>query len=95
LLDGIAPSPESLVGIVRQLAALNRHLYIHCAQGHGRTGLVAAALLLIRGSAADPAAAVEMIQAVRPQVRLSRGQMTCLESAFLLMSDHGKRVCQP
>jgi uncharacterized membrane protein (GlpM family) len=26
LLDGIAPSPESLVGIVRQLAALNRHL---------------------------------------------------------------------
>jgi hypothetical protein len=33
-------------------------LYIHCAQGHGKTGLLAAALLLRRGIAEDAADAV-------------------------------------
>jgi protein-tyrosine phosphatase len=95
LLDGVAPTPESLVGIVRKLSDLKRHIYIRCAQGHGRTGLVTAALLLIRGSAADPAVALGMIQSVRPQVRLSRAQTICLEGAFALMSEDGKRVGQP
>jgi protein-tyrosine phosphatase len=86
MLDGVAPTPQWLANLARHLAADNRHLYVHCAQGHGRTGLVAAALLLIRGCASEPPAAVKMIQSVRPQVRLSKRQMACLESAFLLMN---------
>ncbi len=87
LLDGVAPSPQSIVKIVRQLSGDNRQVYIHCAQGHGRTGIIAAALLLVRGTAADAIAAVELVQAARPEVRLSRMQMRCLESAFVLMSE--------
>jgi protein-tyrosine phosphatase len=89
LLDGVAPSPESIVRIARQLSEDGRHIFIHCAQGHGRTGLVAAALIVIRGTAADPGAAIELLQSARPQVRLSRGQMSCLERAFLLMREAG------
>jgi protein-tyrosine phosphatase len=89
MLDGVASSPQAVVRIVQQLSGEDRHLFIHCAQGHGRTGLVAAALLLVRGSTADPNAAVELIQSARPQVRLSREQMSCLENVFGLMREDG------
>jgi len=89
LLDGVAPSPQAVVRIVQQLLGDDRHLFIHCAQGHGRTGLVAAALLLARRSAANPNGAVALMQTVRPQVRLSREQMSCLENVFGLMREGG------
>ncbi|MFP2931679.1 tyrosine-protein phosphatase, partial [Pyxidicoccus sp. 3LG] len=36
-------------------------LYVHCAQGHGRTGMIAAALLVARGDAADAATALARV----------------------------------
>jgi protein-tyrosine phosphatase len=92
MLDGVAPSPQALVRIARQLAELNGHLYIHCAQGHGRTGLVAAALLLTRRSAGSPSAAIELIQSIRSQVRLARRQLACLEIAYVLMSEDAESL---
>jgi protein-tyrosine phosphatase len=85
LLDGVAPTPQRLIDIVSRLSELPGHIYIHCAQGHGRTALVAAALLLVRGRAANPAEAIELMRSVRPLVRLSRGQRRCLDQAFALM----------
>ena len=87
MLDGVAPAPQFIANIARELAKLNRHVYIHCAQGHGRTGLVAAAFLLAQGTATDPIAAIELLKSARPQVRFSRGQMACLESAFKLINE--------
>jgi protein-tyrosine phosphatase len=90
MLDGIAPAPQTVVCIVRELARLNGHIYIHCAQGHGRTGLVAAALLLAKDAAKNPAAAIETLASVRPRVRLSKDQTYCLERAFQLMNEKAK-----
>ena len=49
ILDGSAPSPEALRSAVASLRP--GRTYIHCAQGHGRTGLFALAVLLSSGSA--------------------------------------------
>ncbi|TWU44827.1 hypothetical protein Poly51_58930 [Rubripirellula tenax] len=52
---------------------------IHCAQGHGRTGLVAAAVLIVSGEAQTAADAIAIIQAVRPGVELNKAQRMILE----------------
>jgi protein-tyrosine phosphatase len=52
---------------------------IHCAQGHGRTGLVASAVLLVSGKAQTAADAIAMVQSVRPGVDLNREQRFVLE----------------
>ncbi len=83
-LDGAAPVTEALRSAIKSLAP--GRTFIHCAQGHGRTGLFAAALLLSSGRAQTPADALAMLQRVRPGIRLSRQQRECLrlfaETAF-------------
>jgi len=72
VLDGSVPTLEELE---RELAAIPAGpIFIHCAQGHGRTGLFAAALLIARGQARTAEEAVGLIQKARPGVRLNRAQ---------------------
>jgi hypothetical protein len=49
LLDGSAPCPEALHAAVKSLRP--SRTFVHCAQGHGRTGLFALALLIHSGQA--------------------------------------------
>ncbi len=74
LLDGAAISPEALRALAGAIAALPRPLYLHCAAGHGRTSMVAAAVLLALGRARSPAEALEQIAACRPRARPKRLQ---------------------
>jgi hypothetical protein len=78
ILDATAPRLDELRAAVERVAAADRVL-IHCAQGRGRTGLFAAALLLRRGLAATPDEALARITAVRPGVRLSSVQRQALD----------------
>jgi hypothetical protein len=72
ILDGGVPPPGALP---RLLAGLGPgRIYLHCAQGHGRTGLVAAALLLARGEAGSVEEALGRLRSVRPGIRLNRRQ---------------------
>src|SRR4030095_7030576 len=48
ILDGSAPSPEALEAALSGLRS--GRTFVHCAQGHGRTGLFAVALLLRSGA---------------------------------------------
>lgn len=66
----------------RALAAVaeEKCVYVHCAQGHGRTGLVAAALLVVRGEAASAEEALARVREVRRGVRLNARQRRCLEA---------------
>ena len=77
ILDGSALSPEQLAAALDQLRP--GRTFIHCAQGHGRTGFVAAALLLYGGEAANPQMALEQLQAVRSGIRLNKKQQSALE----------------
>jgi protein-tyrosine phosphatase len=78
LLDAAVPRTSALPELVAELAG-RQGVYLHCAQGHGRSGLVAAAVLLARGLADNPAEAVSFVRTVRPGVRLRKGQRRYLE----------------
>jgi hypothetical protein len=78
ILDGFVPSGALLNEWVSEVASLEGNIYIHCAEGHGRTGLFAAALLLKLGHAASAQEAIAFIQTKRPLVRLGSRQMRTL-----------------
>ena len=60
--DSEAGLAEALEKLDRELAS-GRNVVLHCRQGIGRTGLVAACLFLMKGL--DPEAAVERLSAAR------------------------------
>lgn len=80
ILDGAAPSPDQLQKWVDQVAGLTGNVYVHCAEGHGRTGLFAAALLLRSGRCDTPEEAISFVKSKRPLVRLGRQQMEVLRA---------------
>ena len=80
VLDAAAPSADELARIVSLLPPPGGPPgLIHCANGRGRTGLVAAAWVLAHGLAGDADAAVERVRTARPAVRLLPRQRTVLE----------------
>ena len=78
-LDGTAPAPAELEAQVLRFVSSTLPLYIHCAAGHGRSALLAAALLVARGDAKGPAAAVEQLSRARPRVSLNADQRRALD----------------
>ncbi|MCP3140243.1 phosphatase domain-containing protein [Pyxidicoccus xibeiensis] len=79
ILDASTLPVGHVAPVLRELATLPGPLYVHCAQGHGRTGMIAAALLVARGDAKDAADALAHVRRVRPGVRLSPAQWRALE----------------
>jgi protein-tyrosine phosphatase len=79
ILDGSAPSDQALAKLVTELAALSGPMLIHCALGHGRSVLVAAALLLETGRADDLEELLKRLRRARPQMFLTKPQMLALK----------------
>ena len=77
ILDGGAPKPEALRAAVANLRP--GRTFIHCAQGHGRTGLFALAFLLHTGAARNVEEGLRMLSVARPGIRLNREQHRCIE----------------
>jgi hypothetical protein len=78
ILDGSAPHPDTLRAAV---ASLKRgRTFIHCAQGHGRTGLFALAVLLHQGSVKSVEEGLQRLRAVRPGILLNRDQRECIQT---------------
>lgn len=74
ILDGHVPPLGPLVQLIDEMEVDPKPTLIHCAIGHGRTGLIAVALLLRRGLAKDVEEAIRMAQAVRFGIRLNGTQ---------------------
>ncbi len=83
ILDAAAPANDDLPRLLILLESIpvNDLLYIHCANGHGRTALVASILLLIRGAAPDWQSAYQLAKQCRPECRLSSCQRKALKLA--------------
>ena len=79
MLDNAAPAPEAFRNAVKESAAHKGMVYIHCALGHGRSALLAAAVLMVRGVAAGPEEALAQVKWARPAVRLNREQWEFLK----------------
>lgn len=69
-LDASVPPVESFRRLVDEVARWPGVVFIHCAAGHGRTAMFAAALLVAKGLAADIDGAETMLRSVRPRVRI-------------------------
>lgn len=84
VLDGAAPSPEALR---QSLAGLRPgRTFVHCAQGHGRSGLYALAFLLKSGTARDFEEGLRMLKAARPGIILNRDQRQCVQAYAQLLA---------
>lgn len=86
MLDGFVPRPEDLKKIAEMIKNYNGAIYIHCAQGHGRTGLVACAVVAAKGLAKTPKEALDFVISKRPKVRLNSIQRAFLERNFELFA---------
>ncbi|RFC49110.1 MAG: Protein-tyrosine phosphatase [Verrucomicrobia bacterium] len=73
ILDAAVPAIEELREAVE--SSVNGRVFVHCAQGHGRTGLFALALLLRRGRVQTVEEGVGLLRSLRPAVRLNRVQL--------------------
>lgn len=78
-LDNAAPELKGFRDIVQQVADWNGEVYVHCALGHGRSALAAAAVLMARGVADTPEEAISLVERARPGVRLNPIQQSFLE----------------
>jgi rhodanese-related sulfurtransferase len=83
LLDGAPAEPVALRNMARTIAASTKPIYIHCAQGHGRTSMVAAAVLIEMGAASSVPDALQMIRTARPHAKPNRHQHAALLKAFV------------
>jgi hypothetical protein len=73
-LDGHVCDAARFAQIVRDVAALEGGILIHCAQGHGRSAALAAALLIERGLVENLEDAERLLTAARPKARLKASQ---------------------
>jgi protein-tyrosine phosphatase len=76
VLDAAAPSAAQLRATTAWLIDRVKAgpVFVHCALGHGRSALAAAAYLVATGLAPDPRAAVARVKAVRPKAKLTEPQ---------------------
>jgi protein-tyrosine phosphatase len=78
-LDALVPSENELRALVERVAAWPGVAYVHCAAGHGRSALVAAAVLLARGRAGDVREAIRALREARPRARVKGAQRRLLD----------------
>lgn len=76
ILDASAPDPSELRAAVDLLRA--GPTFVHCAQGHGRTGLFALAVLLSSGAVRTVEEGLSVLASARPAICLSPEQTRCI-----------------
>jgi hypothetical protein len=82
ILDGAPTEPCTLREMAEKIGASVMPIYIHCAQGYGRTSMVSAAVLLELRAAPNVASALDMIRKVRPGAMPNAAQRQALMAAF-------------
>jgi len=78
VLDASAPSLEDFQSLIQAIVSSHKPVYIHCAQGHGRSAMVAAAVLVARGDVATLDEAEGMLQSSRPAIKINGAQRKLL-----------------
>jgi len=73
-LDASVPAETEMRALMGRIMEHPGPMYIHCAQGHGRSAVVAGAVLVARGIARDATEAEAHMKGIRPGVKMSRVQ---------------------
>jgi len=77
-LDARPLEPAALLQAAQHVLNATNGAYIHCANGHGRTGILAGTVLLLGGRSETVEDAVEYIRTCRPGVALNTHQSASL-----------------
>ncbi|MFW6163552.1 MAG: protein-tyrosine phosphatase family protein [Planctomycetota bacterium] len=85
-LDGRPPPRAAAMALLARLAEDPRGLYVHCAQGHGRSATLVTLLLVLRNVTPTIDEAVGLVQARRPAVGLSRAQYRFAQGIIQVMT---------
>lgn len=80
VLDGCPVPPAQIAAAVAWLREAPRPVYVHCAQGHGRSAVVAAAWLLAEEPGLGVDDAVARVKAARPGIGISGAQREALRA---------------
>ena len=79
-LDGCPPNLADCLRLFDLLDSIRDSVvYVHCANGHGRSVTFVAALLTVRGLAETPDAAIEKLRRCRPKASPNAGQRDFLQ----------------
>lgn len=79
-LDGAPLELSALDALARRIAAEEGSAYVHCAFGHGRSALVVAAALAVRGDVGTGEEGLALARRARPRVRPSSVQRRALRA---------------
>lgn len=91
ILDDATPSKAGLESLTETLRDRLGGVYIHCAEGKGRTALVASILLTELGVYCDWPLALELVQRVRPGSGVNPGQSKFAMAFCKQRQGHEKR----
>ncbi|MEW6265556.1 MAG: dual specificity protein phosphatase family protein [Thermodesulfobacteriota bacterium] len=78
LLDGSTAGLGEFKKLIDEISRLPGPVYIHCAQGHGRSAMVMAGVLLSRGLTGTVEDVELLIKRARPKIRLNNKQKSLL-----------------
>jgi protein-tyrosine phosphatase len=78
-LDASIPSTISFDELVEKIVSWPGCCFIHCANGHGRSATLVAAILIRKGMAKDSNEALEIMRRLRPGVGLNQKQKNFLQ----------------
>jgi len=88
ILDAGTCSASELIDLARRLPpSTDRRLLIHCANGHGRTGMFAAVWLITHGFVETVDDALAMLRTARPGIGLRIRQRRLVVEADALLRD--------
>jgi len=91
ILDAGAPKAEALREVIDSLRP--GITYVHCAQGHGRTGLFALAILITTRVGTSVDAELQLLRSVRPGIRLNKEQLHCIKDYARLIGERRESPC--
>ncbi len=91
ILDASTPTEESLACAVNTV--LDGQTYIHCAQGHGRTGLFALGLLIHKGQITSVEEGLALLNSRRPGISLNKGQLKFMEQYLAHFQNSRDQQC--
>lgn len=77
--DHVAPAPDQLkfgVSALEKLVAMQKKIYVHCKNGHGRAPTLVAAYLIKKGKTAKEA--IAFIKSKRASIHLEEAQKQAL-----------------